>query len=339
MTDNCGKTRSSIARYSSCWPSAFLPTGWLVFFLEYDMKRSDHAMSTIIEKCLKFWFHYTAMGLLAMIIIYASVDAQCFLATGQSPFMALWKGPAEMGEEAVSSYVKMVMERAFQAIPDGTFFNDLLKISFGDEVGEILYSATKFFQSGNVISQFTAAMQNHAFFWKDMASASSASLVFYALDHLKDKTKEKKNNNITAWFGFVLVSGFWLLAGCSFAKTITEAVPLIVPDDMLTYAYILITIAEGIIEVIFHACSKKNCSFIGLLFCLCCQILLFTPIRNTFMLFMCRIIASFTHEQTFTIFHLQAITISAAIIITVIILEGKLKSLAENFPFPQKQAR
>lgn len=290
-------------------------------------------MSKIIEKCLQFLFHYMTMGFLAMLIIFASAEVQCLITTGQFSFIALKNTPVEMEEEAASAYVQTIMERAFQSIPDGTFFNDLLKISFGDEVGEILYSATEFLHSGDALSQLTAAMQNNTFFWKDMTTVSSAALVFYALDHLKDKTKKSKS--ITAWFGFILVSGFWLLAGCSFAKTLTDAIPLIVPDDTLTYAYIVITIAEGIIEVLFHAYGAK-CSVKGLLFCLCCQILLFVPLRNAFMLFMCRIIASFAHEQPFTILHFQAITISAAIMISVIVLEGKLKSIAEKIPTSKK---
>lgn len=223
--------------------------------------------------CLKFLFVYFLFGVFAVIIIYASADVLHIVRNGSSYLRVIFSQP--VSEAYAGEAVLYFMSTAFRSLPFTTFFNEsmgLLLDGAGGNIFKMLYSVAYDLQG--FINDLRNYVKNVQTFLRDMAVATLASFVFFAVVDLKDKVL--KSRSISATLGFAFASIFWIFAGYTFGEClVTVLETLIVQDTMqraLPLYVVLILLAVGL-ETLIHAFSKK---------CTIHRLLIFTAVKIVF---------------------------------------------------------
>lgn len=287
-------------------------------------------MIRVIEGFIKFYIVYFFFGTLALIILFASADLKFFIETGEGFFQALVNSSDSISEEASVEIVEKFFLIVFESVPGDTFFDAVLGISFDSNVGaDITSLVIDLLKSGETISVLARNLQNYTLFWRDMAVATSASVVLYAVAHLKSKIA---GQGISVWLGFALASVFWIFAGYTFAETLIYALDMRVRSDNLNVLYIIITATAILLEGFIHAYGGK-CSAIRLLASLCLKIF-FNLLRSAFVFYLCRIYLSFFNIEVLSVLDIYlntfGMTVSTGIVIGTVLIEAKVNKWAEK---------
>ncbi len=223
--------------------------------------------------CFKFLFTYFLFGVFAVIIIYASADVLHIVHYGSSYLKTIISQP--VSEAYAGEAVLYFMSTAFHSLPFTDFFNEsmgLLLDGAGGNIFKMLYTVVYDLQG--FVNDLRNYVQNIQTFLRDMAVATLASFVFFAVVDLKDKVLKSRSIFIT--LGFALASVFWIFAGYTFGEClVTVLETLIVQSEtqraVLLYV-ILILLAVGL-EALIHAFSKK---------CTIHRLLVFTAVKIVF---------------------------------------------------------
>lgn len=288
-------------------------------------------MTKIIEGLIKFYIVYMLFGVMAVIILYASADLKCLIQTGESFFQDMIHSPDSIGDDRVANAVQRFFLIAFESVPGDTFFDAVFGISFSNNVGaDITSHIIDVFQSGETISEFAAKLNGYDLFWRDMAVATCASMVLYAVAHLKTQLV---GNGIAVWLGFALASVFWILAGYTFAETLTYSLEVIVGFGELTALYIIITVTAILLEASIHAYGGK-CSVVRLVVLLFSKII-FNLIRTAFVLYICKVITSFFGVgSTATLINIPinmlGVMTAAGIVVCISLVEAQITEWSEK---------
>ncbi len=285
----------------------------------------------VLEGIIKFYIVYMIFGTMALIVLYGSADLKYLLLTGESFFQTLIHASEDMAEAEAMRAVLSFLRIAWESVPGETFFEAVLGISFESNVGaDITALLLNLLQGDKTVALIANNLQNYKLFWRDMAVATSASMVLYAVAHLKTKLVGK---DISVWLGFAMASIFWIFAGYTFAETITCALELRVSYDNLKILYIIITVTAILLEASIHAYGGKCCPL--RLIALLCLKIFFNLLRSAFVLYMCKAFASFFFIGSAGDFvniplNLFGITVSAGIVLYTILIEAEVSKWAEK---------
>ena len=288
-------------------------------------------MTKLICGFIKFYIFYMLFGVFAIIILYASADLRCIIDNEGSFLWLLLRYPEHVDDLTALRAIWHYFEIAFDSVPGETFLNALLGVSFDSNVVPDIASAMlDLFQSEKAISKFAETIGSYELFWRDMAVATCASMVLYAVVHLK---KQLAGKDFSAQVGVALASVFWILAAYTFGETLTCALEIRTLAGKTDALYIIITVSAIMLEAFIHAYGGR-CSPIRLIALLCSKIF-FNLIRSFFVLFACKVLISLldvTNAEYIVKIPLNifAMTISAAIVLCVSLVESKITDWAER---------
>ena len=294
-------------------------------------------MGKVIWGLLKFYYVYIGFGVLAVIILYASADLRLLiesLESGngvQSFLQTMIHAPETLDDKDAAEAVLNYFKVAFDSVPGETYFNAVLNVSFDSNVGsDIAGLLVDLVDGGTEEPVLVQGLRNYELFWRDMAVATSASMVMYAVMHLKKKIAGR---SISVILGFALASVFWIYASYTFGETVTFALERVINTDNLKALYIIIVLVAIGLESSIHAYGGK-CSLLRLAALLCLKIA-FNLVKCVFAWYMCSLIAFFINSQDMPSAAafaggITGIMTSGGIFFAVALLEAKLTDWAEK---------
>lgn len=288
-------------------------------------------MKKLVRGLIKFYVVYAGFSVFAVVILYASADLKCFIESGESFLMALLLKPETVTDSMAARSVLSFFAIAFEAVPCDTFLEGLFNISFDSNVGADISSLIiELLQSGEAASRLAKALQAYTLFWRDMAVTSCASMVLYAIAHLKSKLVGK---DLCVQLGFALASVFWILAAYTFAEVLTYTLELRFSTNQLNALYIVIMTTTVLLEALIHAYGGE-CAISRLIALLSLKIF-FNLIKNAFLIYTYATLLSFIHIQdsvSLVVLPINMLGLAASIGIFLCIfgLEAKITKWAEK---------
>ena len=288
-------------------------------------------MEKIIWGFIKFYLVYMAFGIFANIILYASADLRCFVETGDSFIRTMIAAPESISEEMAFAEVLNYLQIAFDSIPGDGYFSSVLGIAFNGNVSaEVFLAALDLIKKGEAGAVLINTLWNYEEFWREMAVATCASMVLYAVMHLR---KIIAGKSISVILGFAFASVFWIFAAFTFGEAITYALEIRVSQENLNVLYIGIIIFAALFESVIHAYGGK-CRVARLIIALLTKVGI-NLLRCIFawyfgkLVFALFSVASLS-DVTVMLSNLMGILISSAVVIVSVYLEGKLFDWAEE---------
>ncbi len=288
-------------------------------------------MGKIIWGLIKFYFVYMAFGVLAIIILYASADLKCLITTGESFIRTMIHSPESIDDAEAMMAITDYFRIAIDSVPCDTYFESVLGISLDNSVNvDIIGLVIKLIESGEAGTVMVEKFKGYTLFLRDMSVATCASMVLYAVAHLKSKLAGK---SFSVMLGFALASIFWIFAGYTFGESLTFALEQRVGADNRSVLYVIIIITAIALESIIHSYGGK-CSAFKLIILLCLK-LFFNLLKCVFAWYMCTILtlslgAGGAGAIGFMSDGIINMMLSAGLIVCISLLESKLTQWAER---------
>lgn len=300
-------------------------------------------LEKIIEKIImgfiKFYVVYMLFGVAASIILCVSADLRCLIDPNirESFFLTMIHSPESLPPDAGERATIRFWLIAFDSVPGDTFLSALLGVSFDSNViPDIAGLIGDMFKSGNVIANVAEKLYTYDLFWRDMAVATCASMVLYAVVHLKDLLKKFLCADLSVWIAWAMASVFWIFAAYTFGEVLVYALELRVDPGNWNILYIIIIITALLLEAVIHAWGGK-CKAWKLIVLLSTKIF-FNMQRGLFVAHICAtilFIASAVSTANSGLimkvpFNMLAIIMSSVVVIGLSIVESKLTKWSEN---------